>query len=423
MDYQYKLTLSYRIMNRKTLPQNKLPSYLPTKELSEQSTLKKSVGAKKRSRILLEDKETVRTLGYGITNEDAIYVTENIRRLTEQLDWYKSVFEQASDAQLIIQANTWSILDANELATILFCKDYNQLIGSELPELRELYKALLKSETPTLLDEITLRHDEVIERRFEVSGRLLSIPNANTFVVSFRDVTTQRELIERSHRDDKLSMLGQLSASIAHEIRNPLAAVNLNLQLLKRKCIGDDTLETNISTALRGVERMINIVNTTLNFAKPNAPQLNAIDIHEIILTALDAVSTQFQQKFITVVIEVDDEFPLLRADSTQLHQVFVNLLSNACDAIVANGTIRISSSVFDDGKESHGVINIHDTGVGISNEDVQRIFEPFFTRKAEGTGLGLAIIHRIMQQHGGAITVETEEGKGSTFSIKLPFA
>lgn len=411
----------------KTLPQHQSSLYPITRNLTEEPILKKRVGAKKARRIRLKDRDATHIVGYGVTPEDTSIVSDysddDNRRLSEQLNWYKLLFEQSSDAQLIIQANTWSILDANELATKIFHKEYNQLIGCELPEIRELYKALLKSETLTSLDEITLRGDEICERRFEVSGRLLPTQSTNLFAVALRDVTVQRELIERSHRDDKLLMLGQLSASIAHEIRNPLAAVNLNLQLLKRKCIGDDTLETNISTALRGVERMINIVNTTLNFAKPNAPQLNAIDIHEIILTALDAVSSQFQQKYIAVEIEVDDEFPLLRADSTQIHQVFVNLLSNACDAIIANGTIRISSSVFDDGKESYGVINIHDTGVGISNEDVQRIFEPFFTRKAEGTGLGLAIIHRIMQQHGGEITVETEEGKGSTFSIKLPFA
>jgi PAS domain S-box-containing protein len=410
-------------MNRKTLPQVELSSYSSVTESAQDSTPQKRVGAKKLRSIRIDNKETIHAVGYGIISDTANHTPEDIRQIAEQVEWYRTAFEQAPDALLIIQANTWSILDANKLATSLFSKEYSQLIGCELPQVRELYKTLLKSYAQTTLDEITFRDNESGERRFEVSGRLLSTSDTNTFAVSLRDVTTQRELIDRSHRDDKLSMLGQLSASIAHEIRNPLAAVNLNLQLLKRKCIGDESLETNISTALRGVERMINIVNTTLNFAKPVAPQLTAIDIHEVILTALDAVSTQFQQKFISVEIDVDDDFPLLRADSIQLHQVFVNLLSNACDAIVANGTIRISSSVFGDGKDSYGILNIHDTGVGISNEDVHRIFEPFFTRKAEGTGLGLAIIHRIIQQHGGEITVETTEGKGSTFSIKLPFA
>ena len=223
---------------------------------------------------------------------------------------------------------------------------------------------------------------------------------------------------------DKLVLLGQLSAGVAHEIRNPLAAVNLNLQVLKRKIEEGDALFNYVNTAMQGVERITRIVEVTLNFSRPTVPDVKDLNINSIVQSSMELTKTSIKRKDIQVEINFDENLPMVNADARQMQQVFINLITNAADAIKSKGRITINSYLEQSSKYNEGefvVIEIKDDGIGISPEEMKKIFNPFFTRKAEGTGLGLPITQRILHQHNGIIDVESQEGVGTSFYVKIP--
>ncbi|HPI21070.1 MAG TPA: ATP-binding protein [Candidatus Kapabacteria bacterium] len=358
--------------------------------------------------------------------EDTITKDEQITQLQKQLAWYKSFFDNATDAVFIVQPETWSVLDANEFAAILLNIPRNKLLGTTLPQFRRIFKLLQRSSSPIVLSELTLETADNFSLMVEVSARFVEYEGQNLIQAIARDVGEQHALTDKLVQADKLVLLGQLSAGVAHEIRNPLAAVNLNLQILQRK-IPEDAPESNfIKTALQGVDRIARIVEVTLNFSRPAVPDIKGLSLNSLITTTLELVSSVLKRKEITVELKLFDKLPLVAADGKQMQQVFINLLTNAADAIKSKGNISVSTFVEQASKQNERntiVCSIADTGSGIPPEDLPKIFNPFFTRKPEGTGLGLPITQRILHQHGGIIDVESKVGEGTTFYIKLPEA
>jgi PAS domain S-box-containing protein len=349
---------------------------------------------------------------------------ERMQQLRKQLMWYKSFFDNAADAMFIVQPDTWSVLDANEYAAVLTGMPRMELVGASLPQFRRIFKLLTKSSSPTVLSELTFETPQGNTLMVEISARFIEFDGQRLIQALARDVTEQRELTDKLVQADKMVLLGQLSAGVAHEIRNPLAAINLNLQILQR-IIAQGTPEYNcLDTALQGVERIGRIVEATLNFSRPTIGNTKAEDINEIIRETLSMVAASFARKTITVHQDFSQGLPRIIVDAKQIQQVFINLLTNAADAIRAKGKIQIRTyleKMTRRGEEQHIVTAITDDGIGISEEDLTKIFNPFFTRKADGTGLGLPITQRIVHQHNGSIEVESTVGTGTTFYVKLP--
>lgn len=347
-----------------------------------------------------------------------------IERLEKQLAWYKSFFDNASDAVFIVQPETWCVLDANEYAATLLGTTRDELIGSTLPQFRRIFKLLQKSSSPMVLSELTLETKSEESLMVEVSARFVDYDGKNLIQAIARDVSEQHALTDKLVQADKLVLLGQLSAGVAHEIRNPLAAVNLNLQILKRNIPEDSPEYDYVNTALQGVERISRIVEVTLNFSRPTIPDIKQVNINSLIPTTLELVASVLKRKDITVELLFDDNLPNVAADEKQLQQVFINLITNSADAIKTKGKIIIRTYTEPPLKHTEGdmvVVSITDDGVGITPEDLSKIFNPFFTRKPDGTGLGLPITQRILHQHGGIIDVESKVGVGTTFYVKLP--
>lgn len=349
---------------------------------------------------------------------------EKVERLEKQLAWYKSFFDNASDAVFIVQPETWCVLDANEYAATLLGTTRDELIGSTLPQFRRIFKLLQKSSSPMVLSELTLdtKNDESL--MVEVSARFVEYDGKNLIQAIARDVSEQHALTDKLVQADKLVLLGQLSAGVAHEIRNPLAAVNLNLQILKRNIPENSPEYDYVNTALQGVERISRIVEVTLNFSRPTIPDIKQVNLNSLIPTTLELVASVLKRKDITVELQLDDKLPFVAADEKQLQQVFINLITNSADAIKTKGKIIIKTYTEAPIKPTEGemvVAAITDNGIGISPEDLSKIFNPFFTRKPDGTGLGLPITQRILHQHGGVIDVESKVGEGTTFYVKLP--
>ena len=267
----------------------------------------------------------------------------------------------------------------------------------------------------------------VVERQ-EHYRRGLEI-QAETLAQSHRELQEQtRLLLEKEtqlHRADRLSALGQLSAGLAHEIRNPLGAIKGAVEILQDDFPPGHPKAEFYAILLKEVERLNDVLTNFLSFARPVTPYLAPLDVRAV-LTALEGlISGQARAHRVQIFTSFHAGPSRLMADETLLKQAFLNIMLNAAEAMPEGGDLAISTRLSPEGaaggRPEWVEAVFDDTGPGIQEEDLGRIFDPFFTTKKDGTGLGLAIIHRIIETHHGTIRVMSQRGKGSTFVVTLP--
>jgi len=229
----------------------------------------------------------------------------------------------------------------------------------------------------------------------------------------------QRETQMQIGQSEKLASIGRLAAGIAHEINNPLTGVLSFAHLLKNKKTNDEQDIKDIDVIIHETTRVRDIVRGLLDFARQSAPNKEFVNINEIIHQLINLIKNQKEFKKITISENFDKNLPELLADKNLLQQVFLNLILNAAEAITDKGYITISTILTD----QKVTISVRDTGCGIKKDDLNKIFDPFYTTKpvGKGTGLGLSVSYGIVQQHEGTIQVESEEEKGTTFTVILP--
>jgi PAS domain S-box-containing protein len=231
-----------------------------------------------------------------------------------------------------------------------------------------------------------------------------------------RDITETKTLRQAAQKMERLAALGEISTTIAHEIRNPLSSISLNLQYLSRHLQIPETLLQIFQNIRQGVTIIQNIVSGILDFARLAPPAFKTTDIHRVLENSLNYVKVELELAGIEVRKEYMATRPNAVMDPNQMVQVFVNLLSNAKDAMDGGGTLFIRTTC--DGNSVE--VQIEDTGKGIPQQNLAKIFNPFFTTKANGIGLGLAIVLRILEQHQAEIKVESEVDVGTKCAIKL---
>ena len=245
-----------------------------------------------------------------------------------------------------------------------------------------------------------------------------------TAVVSvLHDLTEIRELERRRveqqlFESEKLAAVGRLAASIAHEVNNPLEAIKNALYLMQSDSVEPKNVRF-LEIARKETERVSHIIRQMLGFARQPG-EVDWVDINQLLEETLVLLEKKLKQSRIRLVRSLESSLPLIRARSDQLRQVFLNLFINAQQAISSEGEIRISTSVYEQALQPSIVVQMSDSGVGISEDDQTRIFEPFFSTGKKGTGLGLWVTQDIVRQHGGRIEVQSEVGKGTVFSIIL---
>jgi signal transduction histidine kinase len=226
-------------------------------------------------------------------------------------------------------------------------------------------------------------------------------------------------------RADRLSSLGLLTAGLAHEIRNPLVAIRTFTQLLPERYDDAEFREGFQGLALKEVDRICGLINDLLSFARPSKPNVVPENVNDVVDNIARILETQAKEKSVAILREFGENLPKVWIDREQMKQVFMNLILNAIQAMKEGGSISISTRpVSRNGTQPCGdfvQVEIRDTGVGIPEENLQHIFDPFFTSKDEGSGLGLAVSHQIVQEHGGFVTVESQVGKGTAFFVHVP--
>ena len=237
------------------------------------------------------------------------------------------------------------------------------------------------------------------------------------FIVVFQDLTKIKQLEEEIQRKEKLAAIGELSSNIAHEIRNPLASLKGSIQMLKEDSVSSNYKEKLMEIALKEMDRLNRIITDFLAYSRPGKPEIMRFDLHGLLDETVELLKNMEQIKGQLSIKKEYNGAMEATADPQKIKQVFWNLGLNAIEAMSEGGELTI----FTRNADTYIEIKFKDSGVGIEEKNVGKIFYPFFTTKEQGTGLGLAIAYRIMEEHKGRMNMESVPGIGTTFTVILP--
>jgi signal transduction histidine kinase len=234
----------------------------------------------------------------------------------------------------------------------------------------------------------------------------------------YEELKRSQDIIRRA---DRSSALGTLAAGIAHEIRNPLVSIQTFFQLAPQRLHDEEFMTEFLDMTANEVRRISHLINELLSFARSPTPSYGAVDLKQLVERAVILIAPEAKKHRIDLRSECTPDTPLVYGDAEQIRQVLVNLAFNAFQATVAGGWVEIQTRAVRRQGAVFGRVEVRDTGCGIPSEHLEQVFNPFFTTKVKGTGLGLAIVQRIISEHGGVVSVESQEGIGSAFMIDLP--
>ena len=226
-------------------------------------------------------------------------------------------------------------------------------------------------------------------------------------------------MLEDDIQNNKLLLLGKLAASLAHELRNPLSAIKLNLDSINlcRDTLDQDILDS-VSSCLEATERISNLIETTLSFSRKSNNASSVLSLNDLLYQAADMVSSEAKKKGVIVELKLKSGLPNIDINRSKTLQVLINLLTNAMEACENKGKVIVASSI---NKKKEMLVRIQDNGIGIKEEDKEKIFNEFYTSKSSGTGLGLCVCKTLVEEMGASLSFSSQEGKGTTFDITFP--
>lgn len=288
---------------------------------------------------------------------------------------------------------------------------------------------MLEAASASLVERATYRgrwvcppgEDYEHEQAFDVYSSPLAINGARGQILTLVDVTEAAEAERGMRRQESLAAVGQATAQVAHEIRNPLGSIRLGVAMLRDNVKDVEGLNT-IELVERGIRHLNKLVVDVAQFSRRKALERSEVDLHELLDHSLDLAADKINEKATSIDKRYAPRTPVGNWDFDQLSQVFVNLIANAIDASPRDSRLTISTSTISlTANKQLARVSIADQGSGMDQVTRERIFEPFFSTKKRGTGLGLAIVKQIIEQHDGEISVESEAGNGTKFIVDLP--
>lgn len=369
-----------------------------------------------------------------------VYIVIVGRDVTEQKNTEKKILESEKNLRTLIHAipdfinfkdgdGRW--IEANHMAQRIFQLEGVAFRGKKDTELAEFidvsYDTLLACETS---DDMVFQTGQTVrtEEKIKINNHqtlifdVTKVPmfhedgSRKGLVVFGRDITEHLKTEESLRKSEKLSVVGQLAAGVAHEIRNPLTSLKGFIQLLAENESNKKYCDIMISE----LNRVNEIVSEFLSIAKPQVKNFKEKNICTVLKEVVQLLSAQAHLKNIEIVLHCEMDFAFVFCDENQLKQVFVNILKNAIESIIDHDS-KIIVHVKKD-PSNYLLIQIVDFGIGISPERIQKLGEPFYTTKEKGTGLGLMVSYKIIETHGGEIKIHSEVGKGTTVDIRLPY-
>jgi two-component system, NtrC family, sensor kinase len=369
--------------------------------------------------------------GIALENAKLYRSVENKALELERLRIYtENIIESINIAILALDLNGMST-SCNRAFEELYGLSRDRIVGSNAEELlgKEVIASIRKA---TGIADWNLRSTGNIFKLYLQSRKgeklivnislipLLDTGGTNSGCLIVMDNITEKvQLEEQLLQAEKMSSIGLLAAGIAHEVNTPITGISSYAQILLKDTPADDARKPMLEKIEKQTFRAAEIVNGLLNFARLNGSEFTDLDLNRLIRESLSLMEHQLQQNHVEVVYAPDQSIPMVYGNAGKLQQVFVNLFLNARDSMPSGGTLKVATSKND----TMVVVDIQDSGIGISPENIRKIYDPFFTTKStgKGTGLGLAVTYGIIQDHGGRIFVDSIPSQGTHFTLKLP--
>jgi two-component system, sporulation sensor kinase E len=361
---------------------------------------------------------------------DAVNLTNLVQRLARERALFEEIFNTLQEGILVVRAD--GVIEyGNSAAHRLIGLSTDELAGQTLwrlmPGLRPSLGAALddaRGAAPVATREFELTYPEPrTVRLYMVPFHQSNSSAPRRFAVILSDITKEKQSTEARIETERTSSILLLAAGVAHELGNPLNSLTIHLQLmdrkLKRMAGGKeaDALADSVRVCRDEVARLDGIITNFLEAIRPRPPDLVETDLNDVLAEVLRFQQNELSDRGIVVEAEMPEALPRVMADRNQLKQVFFNLTKNALEAMRPGGKLKIRSRADDDSV----YLIFGDTGAGIKQEDLVRLFQPYYTTKVGGSGLGLMIAQRIMREHGGQIGIESKERVGTVVTLQFP--
>ncbi len=371
----------------------------------------------------LNDYHFITTIQTILTEEVANAV--NISRLRNLKNFNQTILENINNGVLktdreggivFLNSKAREMLGVNSVEGLKF----DQVFDDPATD-GSLFHYLIHNKGSSFSMEVTLTPGGVSRMPIRLSTTRVKTDefHGKTLVAVFEDLTEQKKMEEELRRNDRLRSIGELSAGVAHEIRNPLTGIATTAQVLKDRMRKESGNVRYISVILDEIKRLDDIITNLMTFARPSSPQPSDFQLRELIAEVAALISREAEREGVR--IEIDDrvENDSCYLDRSQIKQVILNIALNGIEACEDGGRVIVKTRDSEDPRYIR--IEIEDNGVGIDEQSMEKLYNPFFTTKSEGTGLGLAISRKIMEGNGGILTHRSELGKGTSFFIDLP--
>ena len=363
---------------------------------------------------------------------DSVNLANLVQRLARERGLFEEIFNVLQEGVLVISSDG-AIDYANAAAHRLIGTGEDELTGQILwrlvPGLRPSIDAALddgpvRGALPVVAREFEMTYPELrTVRLYMVPFRGEGRDSPRRFAVILSDVTKDKQTTERRIEDERTSSVLLLAAGVAHELGNPLNSLTIHLQLIERKLRklkaskDAESLSESLRICRDEVTRLDGIISNFLEAIRPRPPDLAETNVAEVLADVLRFQQREFADRRVVVEAETPDSLPTVMADRNQLKQVFFNLTKNAMEAMQPGGKLKIKSRADDESV----FLLFGDSGSGIKQEDLVRLFQPYHTTKPGGHGLGLMIVQRIMREHGGQVGLESKEGLGTIVTLQFP--
>ncbi len=338
---------------------------------------------------------------------------------------YRLLFEKASIAIFMLDSTGRKLINANPYAVQLLGYTKEELLMNKSLPFADYEEGDEVIVEPGFSGELNIRTKEGKVICLESDANVIEVDNLQQILLFSRDITERKMMVEKLYQSEKLSMLGTIAAGIAHEVRNPLAGIKLNLQFLESKHPDFPDIDV-LQLAIQGAQHIEKVVENTLNIARSTAPEVRIVSVNEVVSQAVSLLMLTVHKKNIALDTALQTDLPSVKIDGKQVLQVVLNILRNAIEATPSGGEI-IVSTFMEDQKDTELkprlICSIRDSGVGISDEYLKAAFELFKTTKNSGTGLGLSLSRRIMQQHGGDISIIKPPAGGTEIKLYFPLS
>jgi PAS domain S-box-containing protein len=348
--------------------------------------------------------------------------------LAESERRYKTLVEEINDGYFVIRDG--EIIFANQCFCRMHGAELGEVVGKHFlgfvsPECREMVReayqnALNEGPVPSQL-EYTRLGCPPEEAPTEIRSRVLDLGHGPVMIGICRDISARVAMEAKVREHERLAYVGQLTASLSHEIRNPLSSIKINLQLLSRRLDLDGYDQRRLEITVHEVSRLEGILRQLLDTARPLNINKAPVDLTALAQACVDLLEPEAVKKNVEIFQRHPGNLPFAHLDAGELEQAVINLLLNAIEAVPEGGIVKVWTKATRARPDRYVELGVRDNGPGIGPDLRPHLFTPFSTTKSNGTGLGLSNVKRIVEAHSGSVEVRSRKGRGATFVVKLP--